>query len=252
MLPAGAPVNAAEQEQEHPVFAVARRPQVAALIERILKGEEPWKPRTDLPPNSYQIQRYTSQHVHMVLLRVAGFRKEEIAEMCRVSRAVVRYTLEHPLSQKLMATMFPQVVDQTLDMRNKLARLSDAMVGRLATIALSTPDEALATKITFGLLDRTGFGPAQKITASVEDKRLSAPAAAVSRLSAALEGSKRVDSILDANYRFKPAVQGSEAVPPHGSSVPGQSGPAGGGVGSPHDDSSDLDQPEAPRRARSA
>lgn len=163
------------------------------LIGRMLDGSEPMA----RPLAYWENSKFNATNLSVVLLRVAGFSQKEIAEMTMQSPAWISTTLKHPYARQLIQTLVPMVAVQSLDIRRRQEHYGSVLLDKVFDMAIESNDINEVRQVTFGLLDRAGFGE-HKV--SKVEHSFSAPSETMERLSKALEASAKLDSIMDADY----------------------------------------------------
>ena len=165
----------------------ARSEGFKALIGRLMDGSEP----LSRPLTNHEPKKFNPAHVQIVMLRVAGWRPHEIADLTGYDRFYVCVVLRHPYAKRLIQELLPSSVTAALDMQETLESYSKSIVHRLGNIALTTQDEQVAARVGFGILDRAGYTPVRQVVAQHEH-RLRGGHEELGRIATALEKSQRV------------------------------------------------------------
>jgi hypothetical protein len=174
---------------------VALSPEVQALIERCMEGTEPW----DKGEREYwQSQKLSPQQIQVVMLCVAGFKQVEIAKMLGLDAARVNVTCQHPYSKKIVAAMLPTTATRVIDIRTRMEVMAGQLMDHAFGLAIMSKDVKEVKDVTFGFLDRAGYGAVNKsATLNVSPKDLrEASGSALTRMASALEESKVVDAVV--------------------------------------------------------
>lgn len=188
-----AQVQACNDEE---VGASRLTPQVQEMMQRMMEGKEAYG--RDLKP--YEPMKFTPLHFNICTLKAAGFRGNQISEMVGLEPARVSVILRHPYGLKLLAALVPKNSARVLDIRTKMVEYADELLDITFGQALKETDLDKVSKVTFGLLDRTGFGP-KAPTAGEKDKGTGLEnATLLGRIAAAIDESKQVTSHVMPGY----------------------------------------------------
>lgn len=201
------------------LLSVVNSGPLQGLIGRMLDGSEP-KMR---PLVYWESDKFNPTNISVVLLRVAGFQQKEIAEMVGQSAAWVSTTLKHPYGRQLTQTLVPMVAAQSLDIRRRQEAYGSVLLDKVFEMAMESEDVNEVRHITFGLLDRAGFGEIRQ--AKVEHS-FSAPTATMDRLSKALENSARLDAMVQADFTVLPSSRDGSTAEEGSSGSPVSDGAA--------------------------
>lgn len=176
------------------LMASVEDPGLRDLIQSILRGEEP----LDRPLHPWEPKKFNAAHINVILMRAAGFKPGELAEMLGYDRSRISVILGHPYAVRLLAFILPMAAKSALNTRARLDSYASRMLDKVYQIGLDTDDEQVATRIGFGLIDRSSYAPTR--FAEVHHKHtLSAPAASINRLTDALAESQSF--AIDAEYQ---------------------------------------------------
>lgn len=187
--------------------------EVQALISRCMEGTEPLS--RELKHN--EARKLSAQHIVWIGLRAAGWRVREIARVTGFDTYTIHLLLRHPYARKLLDALVHRNTVRVLDIRTRLEEYTAELVDHVFGLAMAEEDTETVAKVTFGFLDRAGFGPTSK-TVSEETKnvnlRATASASGLARLASALEGSQVVSREVMASWRPAPPpdVGGGESV----------------------------------------
>jgi hypothetical protein len=205
------------EELDSQVEASRLTPQVQELIQRMLDGKEPYG--RDL--KSYEPLKFSPTHINICTLKAAGFKGREIAEMVGLDQVRVSIILRHPYGVKLIASIVPRNSARVLDIKTKMLDYANDLLDETFTLAMKENDLDKLSKVTFGLLDRTGYGPKAPVAGEkpggvgLDNHQL------LGRMAAALDESKQVnESIMPRYVQRRPPEEG--VLP--GSEVVGSSG----------------------------
>lgn len=168
------------------------------LIERLLDGSEPYG--RDL--KSWEPQKFTPQHINICVFRSIGLKGAEIARMMEMDQSRISVILGHPYGVKLVRALVPRQAVKVLDIRTKMELYADDLLERLHDKGMNEEDTSKLTAVTFGLLDRSGFGIKQE--PSRGGSALGGDPSVLRRIAGALEGSKEIDAVVMPNFQPKP------------------------------------------------
>lgn len=183
-------------------------PEVAALVKRCLDGTEPMEGK-----RTWDHDKFNARHVNMVLLRLAGFKVGEIAEVMGCGIANVSNTLHHPYGKKILNAMMLARGTRVLDIRTRLDLYAGEILDQMVELTSKSNDLEVVTKVGFGLLDRAGYNATQKVAVAHAPQGLASDHT-LSRLANALEQSTMVDAQVMPAYVPKgpPENQGQSEV----------------------------------------
>jgi hypothetical protein len=204
--PPSAPQVAPKPVEEHPLTAfdasmleATDSEEIKGLITRCMDGTEPL-PR---PLHPFEMRKFSPQAVNVVLMKVAGFKTGEIVEMTELHPVSIRSYVKHPYGQKILQALLPKAVVAALDMRTRFKGWAANLAERIYSVGMTTEDENVAARITFGMMDRAGWGPSQEIKhRHGASASLVSSAKSIDRLTAALDASRRVDEIVSVDYKI--------------------------------------------------
>lgn len=168
-------------------------PEARELIKRCMAGTEPYGRELKY----YESKTFSPTMINAIMLMAAGFKNRQVAKMLGVEQQRLSVVRRHPYGIKLLDCLLSRQGVRVLDLKTKLAEYSESLTDELYKQALLSQDLKTISKITFGMLDRAGYGPTTKVETT--DKRTpleSVGHSALSRLAAALEASDRVDSMV--------------------------------------------------------
>jgi len=195
---APAPVSALLEVEE---YDDVLPPAVRQLINRCMTGEEPYGREL----KTGEFQKFSPQHVQMVLMRSAGMRQNEIASLLGVTAMTVGSACRHPYGKKIIFSMMHRQGVQVVDLRGRLEAYANDLLAHTMELAIISEDIEQVSKVTFGLLDRAGYGPKATATDGRGHKTgASAEASAMEQLANALGESTQADRIAS-NFRQIPA-----------------------------------------------
>lgn len=173
----------------------AEMPQaVKDLIKRCMDGTEP----PERPLHSNEARQFSTQHVNICMLKVAGFRTGEIASACGYTPTMVSVTIHHPYGRKIIHALMTARGTRVLDIRSRLDEYAGEVLDHMYGLAVASQDLKEVSNVTFGLLDRAGYSTTHKIT-QVPASQL-ASENALARVASALEQSASVDSHIMQSY----------------------------------------------------
>jgi hypothetical protein len=210
------PESFAEQVQasnDEEVGASRLSPQVQEMIQRMLDGKEAYG--RDLKP--YEPMKFTPTHINICTLKAAGFKGNEISQMVGVEPARVSVILRHPYGMKLLAHLVPKNSARVLDIRTKMVEYADDLLDETFKAAMKEQDLDKLSKVTFGLLDRTGYGPKTPVAGENTRGTGLENATLLGRIAAAIDESSQVTKQIMPGYvqRRPPeegVLPGSEVV----------------------------------------
>lgn len=168
-------------------------PEIQGLIHRCMDGSEPHGPLAQ-----YHVLKFSPMHVNIAVLRAAGFKGTEIAQITGATKQVVYTTLTHPYAKALRAALVPSNSARVIDIRTRIDEYAGELLDKVFGMALVSDSMEDVTKVTFGLLDRGGYAPkAAGAPGEVRDasgRGAVVPESTMSRLLSALEGSESIES----------------------------------------------------------
>lgn len=174
-------------------------PSVSALIKRCLDGTEP----IERPLKYWEQEKFNARHVNVVMLKVAGFKSNEIAQALGYTAPTISWTLNHPYGKKILHALMTARGTRVLDIRTKLDVYADQILDQMLDMTSKSNDLDQVTKVGFGLLDRAGYNATTKVQQVASPQGLSSNGA-LSRLASALEQSSVVDAHIMPTYVPKP------------------------------------------------
>jgi len=176
--------------------------EVRALINRCMDGTEP----LERPLRPQEAAKLSPRAIQALFLRVAGFKGKEVAEYMGLTESYVSIMFSHPYSRKIVRAIIGSKAGEVTDIRTRLEYHSALLLERVATMAATEDDIAKVTTVTFGLLDRAGYGAKQKI--EVDSRRTSVnmnlDAGTAHRLATALDESVAIEAKVMPSYVPKP------------------------------------------------
>lgn len=184
-------------------------PEVQELIARCMDGSEPYG--RELKSN--EAQKFNSIHIQIVMLRVAGFKQNEIAQMLSLGHMTVHITLKHPYGRKIMLALMPGSATRVLDIRTRMEMMASDLMDECFSLAMKSQDLKEVKDVTFGFLDRAGYNPVNKTAGVVGTPREFADAVSTTRLASALEESNFVDSTVMPSWRPPAPPEDSFSAP---------------------------------------
>ena len=175
------------------------------LIARCIDGTEPIE-----NAQSYHVDKFSTRHLQVVMLRLAGMRPGEIADLMGLSNSWISVILHHPYAVKIIKSAFPAHAVQVFDIRSRLEKYAGELLEQTFINAMKEDDLDKQSKVTFGLLDRAGFQPVNKnLNVNVPVKPLESDAKTLNRLAGALEESNTIDQVVMPAWRpAKPPSDG--------------------------------------------
>lgn len=236
------------------MFDAVESTEIQGLLKRCMDGTEPL-PR---PLGPSEPRKLSALAINIVLMKVAGYKGPEIAEVLGVHRHYVTAVTRHPYGQKIITALLPRAVAASLDVRSRLKNMAVALAERTYEVGMTTEDENVLTRITFGMMDRAGYATQQELRVKHSAPGLAGGARALDRLASAIEASARVDQIVTADYKIIESEVSAPLSLPAGGAVSGaaqESGPesrlsgAREGLSVPHDGSSAVESPLEVRHA---
>lgn len=174
--------------------------ELRAMIARCMDGTEP----TGRTLATDEPKRFTSRHVNICLLRAAGFKVREIAETAGYTKVMVTTIINHPYGRKIIHAVVMSRGARVLDIRTKLDSYSAELLDRMYEMAQNSEDLVAVGKVTFGLLDRAGYGAVQKVQQDVHVSKGVDSTANIARLADALGESTTIDAHVMPTYVPKP------------------------------------------------
>ena len=179
------------------------------LISRCMDGSEP----LDRPLKDYEPTKLSNVAVNAVMLKAAGFRGADIERLIGMQQATVSIICNHPYGKKILHSLLHEQGSRVLDIKTRLAEGASRLMNHALNLALMEADTETVAKVTFGFLDRAGFGPTQKHEHSSESKAgaLSQQSPYLSRIATALEQSDRINTQVMPTYK--------QSVPPEDAAI---------------------------------
>jgi hypothetical protein len=178
-------------DQYHEGLEKAQRTEAfQALIARLLAGTEP----LSRPLWGQEPKKFNAGHIQLVMLRVAGFKAFEIAQMTGMHKQYVATILRHPYAVRLMQELLPSIASAALDMQATLETYSKSIIHKLGRIALETSDDKVAARVGFGILDRAGYTPVSRAVTKHEH-RIRGDSGQIDRLTKAMELSRQAREV---------------------------------------------------------
>jgi hypothetical protein len=179
------------------------------LISRCLDGSEPYG--CELRP--WEQQKFNPRNIQTVLLKAAGFKHHEIASILEINKHTVDITCTHPYGRKIISAMLRQQGGRVIDIKTRLEIHAGNMLEKMMEIAEAETDLKTVAAVTFGLLDRSGHGPQQKIEASNAKRPAITDQSTISRLANALDESQRVSVSVMPHFNQKAPPMDSPNAP---------------------------------------
>lgn len=199
-------------------------PEVQALIARCMNGTEPYEDEiSGAVKKDWHQQKFSQLHVRMVMLKVAGFRNMEIADIFGQDVSRVSVTMAHPYAKKITRALIPKSAAKVIDLRSRLEIYSGELLDHAFALAMKSPDVKEVREVTFGFLDRAGYNVVTKTaTAVVKPTELdSAGSTILGRMASALDESSAIDSAIMPNWKTPvPPDDSSMAPSEEGAPVP--------------------------------
>lgn len=184
-------------------------PETKLLISRCIEGTEPF----DRELQSWEPDKLSPKAAQAVIMRASGFKQVEIAKLLDMKQQTISVLCNHPYGRKIISAMLHEQGSRVLDIKAKLEQHANDMLDRMTSLALMENDLNLVQKVAFGLLDRSGHGPQQRIEVdSKASKTLSQDVGTLKRLTSALEQSQSANRV-SAHFTQKP--------PPADAPIPG-------------------------------
>lgn len=167
-------------------------PETQALVQRCMDGTEPygrelkyWEPKAFNPIN-----------IMTVMLASAGFKAVQIEEIQGIDKARISVILRHPYGRKILYAMMNRQGSRVLDIKTRLEEYASDLIDKVYIEAMAEKDLKISSAITFGLLDRAGYGVTTKVETKSTAVAVSASEHTMQRLASAMEGSNIVDSLV--------------------------------------------------------
>lgn len=182
------------------------------LISRCMDGTEPY----DRPLKDNEPQKLSNVAVNAIMLKAAGFRAADIEKLIGMSYVTISVICNHPYGKRILHSLMHEQGSRVLDIKTRLEEGASKMLDHALKLALAEQDTETVSKVTFGFLDRAGFGPTQKHEHKSESKSgpLSAASPYLSRIASALDESARIDSqILPTYKQSRPPEDTASAAP---------------------------------------
>jgi hypothetical protein len=106
------------------------------------------------------------RHRLIVAMHLAGFKNIEIASRLNMTKDRVSSILSDPRARAELQTFAPLVAKNLADVHLKMQLVAPEMLDTLIDQVRTSTDERIVQKAAFGLLDRAGYTPLQKISIS--------------------------------------------------------------------------------------
>lgn len=171
-----------------------------ALIARCMDGTEPLG--QPIPPN--WPKKLTSQAIQATMLRAAGLRAEEIAEMVGMTKSYIWLLLAHPYTKRIIRSILADRGTTVIDIRTKLERYANDSLDKIWGLMVQCDDIDKVSRVGFGILDRAGYNPVAKVEGKFHSETHSFNEPTLRRLASAMEESNAVDSHVMPTYIPKP------------------------------------------------
>lgn len=165
-------------------------PEIQSLIERCMSGDEP----LGRSLKAWEVLKFNPNHVNMCVLRASGFRNQEISQILNESPAHISQILCHPYGLKLVRALSIRSSVKVFDIRTKLEDYASDLLDQTFAQALLSEDLDTVSKVTFSMLDRAGYSPAQGAGDPKTGAGFSASESTMKRLARAMEQSQQVKS----------------------------------------------------------
>lgn len=190
-------------------------PEAQQLIHRMMDGAEPYG--RDLKIN--EVKKFGPQHVNVAILRAAGFKGTEIAQITGYGQQMVYMTMLHPYTKKLQHALVPQNGARVIDIRTRIEDYAGDLLDRVFAKALDEEDLDKLGKVTFGLLDRAGYGVKETLKAGTGPIADVPASSELSRLSKALEASDRIRAEIMPQFKSDAPPEVADLAQGSGSAV---------------------------------
>ena len=166
-------------------------PEVQALVQRCMEGTEPY----DRELKYWEPKAFSPINVMSVMLAAAGFRAVQIAQIQGIEQQRISVILRHPYGRKILHAMMNRQGSRVLDIKTRLEEYASDLLDKVAGLALHAEqqDLELVSKVTFGLLDRAGYGTTQKIESKSTSVSVAATEHTLQRFTQAMEESQSID-----------------------------------------------------------
>lgn len=187
-------VAAARDELDESVNVQRLPVQVQQMIERMMNGSEPY----DRELRDYECKKFNPAHINICVLRAAGFKGSEIIQITGYQRQQVYLAMGHPYGKKLVQTIINNGHGRVIDIRTRLDEYAGELIDHTFALAMQSNELKEVKEVTFGMLDRAGYGAKQSEAGGSKpaDSEINADASVLKRLSRALDGSKMVDDMV--------------------------------------------------------
>lgn len=180
------------QEEEFESITREVSAEVKMLISRCLDGTEP----LDRPLKSGEPDKLSTRALQAVLLRAGGWKNRDVARMMDLEPGTVSVLTGHPYGRKIIAAMMVHQSVKVLDIKTKLEFYANEMLDHTFKLAMTDNDIGTVQKVTFGLLDRAGYGPKSTIEHETkESASLVNNTHLLTRVADALSESKAVERV---------------------------------------------------------
>lgn len=164
-------------------------PETKLLISRCIDGSEP----LDRPLKTWEPEKFSPRAVQACLLRAGGFKGIDIAKLLELEPATVSMFINHPYGKRIIASMLQHQGARVIDIKTKLDKYADALLDETFRLAIAEQDTKVLASVTFGMLDRAGYGPMSKVEHETkESSSLAGNSHLLQQISTALSESKAV------------------------------------------------------------
>lgn len=188
--PLPAKLAAASSEMLDSIGTSAIPDHVKALIGRMMDGTEP----PGVPLAIHQVNKFGPQHINVAVLRAAGFKGSEIAQITGYNQQLVYNVMSHPYGKRLVKELQMCNGTRVLDIKTRIEDYAGELLDKAFGLAMLEQDLDKVTKVTFGLLDRAGHIPKDSAKeAPATGQEIKATDSTMQRLARAMEGSRMVN-----------------------------------------------------------
>lgn len=171
------------------------------LMSEVMAGRAP-RGRELLP---WEPDRIDERHLQIIMLRSCGMDQGRIAQITGFTEPWVSIILNHPDAQYVLARMVSYSADNVLDMQTRIQAVAHEAFDTVVDVMRTSRDEKLRSRNAFEILAMAGYGPTQRISATVEHS-VAAPNEKIDALTRAIEESKQV-AVID----YRGVGQGGES-----------------------------------------
>lgn len=203
----GAALAPVDQIDQAMLDALAN-PELKGLLSRLMDGTEPY----DRPLHPWEPRRFSVVNINTILMLAAGWRGTEVARSLGLERGRVSTIKNHPYGRKLLRALLPESVKSTLDVRARIKGYASDLLERLYEYGMSTEDPNVVARIGFGMMDRAGYSPVQKVDQRHRHELVLSEKVA-DRLATAMEHSQRAREIQTVDCEVLPAGSGVVGAP---------------------------------------